>query len=76
MDAENIPDPRIAWHLKHSGIKSELAVRLALAASPRGNQSTHEWEAYNAKRFDAVLEQDQYGHCDADSTPPKKNNLK
>lgn len=48
-------DPRIEWHLKNSSVKSRLAVKLALAASPRGNAASHEWEALNARHFEAVL---------------------
>ena len=53
---ENMRDARIDWHLKHSGIKSELAVELALAASERGDSdASYQWEAGNARRFEAIL---------------------
>lgn len=53
-------DPRIDWHIKQCRVRhatevSELAVRLALAASERGNSASYEWEAYNAMRFEAIL---------------------
>ena len=55
---ENMRDARIDWHLKHSGIKSELAVRLALAVSERGdNSASFQWEADNARHLEAILTQ-------------------
>ena len=53
-------DPRIDWHIKQCRVRhatevSELAVRLALAASERGNSASYEWEAYNAMRFESIL---------------------
>lgn len=59
----NERDPRIDWHMKfcrdrHLTEVSELAIKLALTACERGNTDAgHEWEARNAVRFQAVLNQ-------------------
>lgn len=49
-------DARIDWHIKRNPNLSPLAVRLALAASERGNDdAAYEWEARNAQRFQTIL---------------------
>ena len=54
--AAKVPrDARIDWHLKYSGVKSELAVMLALASSERGNRASHEWERDLARRFEGII---------------------
>jgi len=48
-------DSRIDWHLKYSGVKSELAVMLAISTSERGNRATHEWQADLSRCFENII---------------------